>query len=186
MRKKIKAVLKVFSGGFYAIFCIAFVMVCLFIGIFVAVKVLEVSIDAGKYTASAIAESITDNPEPEPQKTDFETHLRAIAKDAEMEKELVKRLSKVAELTYFADYAASAAFDIAEVLERDINGRRVPSNYVDAYKWYTISILLGYEDTVGDLVIWGRDDLADLMTIDQIKEAKRLAQEWMEKYGGAK
>ena len=120
----------------------------------------------------ALKELLKEPPEPTPQIT---------AEDSMMEAELIRRLSKVAELTYFADHSASAAYDIAMELEHDNYGVRVPSNYVETYKWYTISILLGYERVIGEMVKWNRDDLAAVMTIEQIKQAEHLAQEWIEK-----
>ena len=115
---------------------------------------------------------LEEPPQPTPQIT---------AEDSIMEAELIKRLSEVAELTYFVDYSSSAAYDIAVVLERDINGVRVPSNYVEAYKWYTISILLGYDLEFAE---WDRDALAKVMPTEQITQAEHLAQEWMEKNRG--
>ena len=118
--------------------------------------------------------------EPPPQPTPQIT-----AEDSIMEAELIKRLSAVAELTYFASHSASAAHDIAMELEYDINGVRVPSNYVEAYKWYTITELLDHE-LFGDLIEWDRDALARVMSIEQIAEAERRAMEWMEKNRGQK
>ena len=152
MKKKVKLAVSV------SVVVIGFIIVQFFIAIFILPE------------RESPDEVLKEPPEPTPKIT---------AEDSMMEAELIKRLSKVAELTYFADHSASAAYDIAMELEHDNYGVRVPSNYVETYKWYTISILLGYERVIGEMVKWNREDLAAVMTIEQIKQAEHLAQEWM-------
>ena len=163
MKGKINTAIKISVG-------VAFVVIVQFL---IAIFILP----EREPPSEVLKELLKEPLEPTPQIT---------AEDSIMEAELIRRLSKVAELTYFADSSAGAAFDIAMKLEHDKNGVRVPSNYVETYKWYTISILLGYERVIGEMVKWNRDDLAAVMTIEQIKQAEHLAQEWMAKNGGAK
>lgn len=71
-------------------------------------------------------------------------------------------------------------------------GEGVPKDYVLAYKWFNLAAALGDPNVFapsGDLVFGAtfaagaRDDLAKLMTPDQIAEAERLAREWKLKAG---
>ena len=57
------------------------------------------------------------------------------------------------------------------------NGRGVPVNYVQAYKWYSLSAALGNQDAAGNLEL-----ASSKMTNEQIAEAQALAAEWWEDY----
>ena len=58
----------------------------------------------------------------------------------------------------------------------DVGG--VPQDYVRAHMWYNLAAAQGDEN--GRKY---RDDVAAIMTPEQIAEAQRLAREWMEKLG---
>ncbi len=53
------------------------------------------------------------------------------------------------------------------------NGQGVPRDFVQAYKWFTISLANGNTYSARY-----RDQLATMMTPDQLAEAQRLAREW--------
>jgi TPR repeat protein len=56
------------------------------------------------------------------------------------------------------------------------NGRGVPENYVDAYKWFVLALAQG-----NGLAEYDRDLLRGIMTPAQIAEAQKLAAEWKPK-----
>ena len=55
-------------------------------------------------------------------------------------------------------------------------GRGVPKDYVQAYRWYTLAAGQG-----DDLAEEFKDHLAKSMTLDELAEAQRLAREWTAK-----
>ncbi len=57
-------------------------------------------------------------------------------------------------------------------------GRGVPKDSVQAYRWYTLAA-----DQGDDLAEKFKDHLAKSMTLDQLAEAQRLAREWTAKGG---
>ena len=168
----------------------AFVIVVMSLGLLLGTEILITVIDTAKSVPEYITNTINIGeetnkqkpkpPQPQPQRMDFEIYLKKIAEEIKIEEEKIKRLSKVAALNL--DYhSANAAYDIGFLLEYNIHGERVPSNYVEAYKWYAISVLLGDEL---DMAKDSRDDLATVMTPDQIAQAQSRALEWMEKHRG--
>jgi TPR repeat protein len=58
------------------------------------------------------------------------------------------------------------------------NGLGVEQDYVQAHKWYNIAGTNG--DETGRK---SKDDVEKQMNPDQIKEAQKLAREWMEEHG---
>jgi TPR repeat protein len=53
------------------------------------------------------------------------------------------------------------------------NGRGVPQNYAEAYKWYALSAAQGFANAVTN-----RDRVLGKMTPAQIAEGQRLAAAW--------
>jgi len=60
------------------------------------------------------------------------------------------------------------------------DGDGVPQDYVLAYQWLNLSASK-ISQKYREAVIETRDDLAKVMTSDQIAEAQRLAREWKPK-----
>jgi TPR repeat protein len=56
-------------------------------------------------------------------------------------------------------------------------GLDVSQDYVTAHKWWTLAAAQGDEDARK-----ARDEVAQLMTPDQITEAQRLAREWQARH----
>ena len=56
-------------------------------------------------------------------------------------------------------------------------GKGVPQDLVQAHMWFNIADALGDESAQEE-----RDEVAKLMTPDQIAEAQRMASEWMAKH----
>ena len=56
-----------------------------------------------------------------------------------------------------------------------LRGNGTARDYVQAFKWFDISRQMGLLDG-----LWQRDQVKKEMTADQISEAERLAEEWME------
>jgi hypothetical protein len=59
-------------------------------------------------------------------------------------------------------------------------GRGVPQDYVQAHMWYNLAAA-GQPGRTRDVAVGGRDEIAKLMTPEQIAEAQRLAREWKPK-----
>ena len=59
-----------------------------------------------------------------------------------------------------------------------VNGRGVPQDYVEAFKWFNLAGVKG-EEQASRL----RDAVAEQMTPAQIAEARRLARAWLESHG---
>ena len=56
-------------------------------------------------------------------------------------------------------------------------GEGVPQDYVEAHMWYNLAAAQQVgEDR--DLTVVFRDDVAELMTTEQVAEAQRRAREW--------
>jgi TPR repeat protein len=58
------------------------------------------------------------------------------------------------------------------------NGQVVPPDYVTAYMWFSFAAAGAQEGYLRVSFIRVRDDVAKLMTSDQIAEAQRVAREW--------
>lgn len=56
------------------------------------------------------------------------------------------------------------------------DGRGVEQDFVQAHRWYNLAASQGHEDAAKV-----RDELAELMTPEQIADAQRLAREWRPK-----
>ena len=56
-------------------------------------------------------------------------------------------------------------------------GEAVPSNFIIAYMWYSLATAQGFEGAHGNKEILNQN-----MTPEQIAEAERLAQEWLEEH----
>ncbi|HXK55198.1 MAG TPA: tetratricopeptide repeat protein, partial [Gammaproteobacteria bacterium] len=67
----------------------------------------------------------------------------------------------------------SAQFKLGYMYYR---GRGVPQDYVKAHKWWNLVATAGRASAVA-----ARNDLAELMTPEEIAEAEKLALEWVEK-----
>jgi TPR repeat protein len=52
-------------------------------------------------------------------------------------------------------------------------GRGVPQNYAEAYRWLSLAAAQGYADAVED-----RDNILALMTPAQIAKGQQLVAEW--------
>jgi uncharacterized protein YgiM (DUF1202 family) len=57
-------------------------------------------------------------------------------------------------------------------------GLGIPKDYMQAYKWYDIAILRATNDSMTKTATEYRDEVAKRMTLAQIAEAQKLAQEW--------
>ena len=63
------------------------------------------------------------------------------------------------------------------------NGEGVPQDYVSAHLWFNLAAAQGYVDGLGfEDAREKRDELARIMTPDQIAEAQRMARDWMAKH----
>jgi TPR repeat protein len=69
---------------------------------------------------------------------------------------------------------AKAQYDLGRMY---YNGFGVEKDYVTAHKWWTLAAAQGDEDARK-----ARDEVAQLMTPDQITEAQRLAREWQARH----
>jgi TPR repeat protein len=58
-----------------------------------------------------------------------------------------------------------------------VKGDGTPQDYVMAHMLFNIASISGTENAKTN-----RDKVADMMTLNQIEQAQRLAKEWMEKY----
>jgi TPR repeat protein len=58
-----------------------------------------------------------------------------------------------------------------------IDGQGVPKNYVAAYMWYNLAVAQG---NIG--ASQNKDVVKQWMTPEQIAEAERLTQEWLEEH----
>ena len=60
-------------------------------------------------------------------------------------------------------------------------GQGVPRDYVQAHMWFNLAASREDERHVRDSIVKNRDRVAKLMTLAQIAEAQRLAQDWKPK-----
>ena len=60
----------------------------------------------------------------------------------------------------------------------DTNGRGVPQNYLEGYKWYNLAASWGNK-----LAVAARGALAAHMTPADLSEAQRLSREWLAAFG---
>jgi len=77
-------------------------------------------------------------------------------------------------LAYANQGNASAQTLLADMY---VDGQGAPKNYVAAYMWYTIAAAQGDPGASQN-----RNVVKDLMTPEQIAEAERLAQDWLEEH----